>query len=149
MLSQKFLNKNLINFNTAFWFIILFTTSCTMKISGIYAPAQKRTRNSISNLNLNSDSTFIYSIYSELQIDTFSGNWHVIKDTLLLKITNPINDDSLLKTEKVIGKKNPLIGSGKNKLSVLVQDSVPFTISTIFSKYMFFIVSCLSLRNTV
>ncbi|MEO8117629.1 MAG: hypothetical protein ABI653_08250, partial [Bacteroidota bacterium] len=115
-----------------FCFIMLCVTSCTMKLPGIYTPAQKRTRNTISTLNLNSDSTFFYNIFSELQIDTFSGNWHVVKDTLLLKITNPINDDSLLKTEKVISKKNPLIGADKNKLSVLVQDSVPFTIATIF-----------------
>ncbi|MEO7209394.1 MAG: hypothetical protein ABIY35_00495, partial [Chitinophagaceae bacterium] len=31
-----------------------------------------------------------------------------------------------------ISKKNSLIGVGKNKLRVLVQDSVPFTIATIF-----------------
>lgn len=87
---------------------------------------------SSSILQLNRDSTFSYSLFSELQKDTFAGNWYVMKDTLLLKITSPFNDDSLLKTERIISKINPMISSGKNRLKVLVQDSIPFTIATVF-----------------
>lgn len=115
----------------AFCFILLCLTGCTMKLAGIYTPVQNDSTGS-STLHLNSDSTFSYMIFSELQKDTFSGNWYVMKDTLLLKITSPFNDDSLLKAERAISKTNSSVPSGKNKLKVLVQDSIPFTVATVF-----------------
>lgn len=102
-----------------------------MKLSGLYTPVQKSSMAS-SILQLSSDSTFSYTLFSELQKDTFIGNWHVVKDTLLLNITYPFNDDSLIKPERIISKTNPSISLGKNKLKILVQDSIPFTIAMVF-----------------
>lgn len=115
----------------AFVFTALCITSCTVKLLGTYAPMQKHSMSS-SILELNNDSTFSYGIFSELQKDTFKGNWKVMKDTLLLKITKPFDDDSLLKEERIISKTNPSISLGENRLKILVQDSIPFTVATVF-----------------
>ena len=111
--------------------MLFCTVSCSRRLSGIYMPLQNRSSNN-SSLQLHSDSTFSYTLFSELQKDTFIGKWHVIRDTLVLKTISPINDDSLLKAEMVVSKRNPSIGSGKNKIKILVQDSIPFTVAKVF-----------------
>lgn len=114
-----------------FAFIVLCVTSCSMKLAGSYVPLQGNAFYS-SALKLNNGSTFSYTIFSELQRDTFQGNWYVQKDTLILKITVPFNDDSLLKKEKVISKSNSSIPPGVNMLKVFEQDSIPFTVAKVF-----------------
>ncbi len=106
---------------------ILSVIGCTQKLSGEYT-SRKQNMIDKSVLVLNNDSTFYYRINTDLRGSTLlHGNWRLKRDTVILRIMEPFNDDSLIKKEKVICKL-----SASNKITVIVQDSVPFTLAKVF-----------------
>jgi hypothetical protein len=114
-----------------FFGLTLFTASCGTKLQGIYIPGRKHSI-SYTSLQINNDKTFSYTLLSELQRDTLTGNWLLKKDTILLHIVSPINDDSIIKPEKVISRKDLLLSNGQIRLRIYVQDSTPFTLADVF-----------------
>lgn len=110
---------------------VFIITGCSMKVPGKYIPAVQQQRSS-SQLDLHKDSTFTYEMFTELVKDTFYGNWSVYNDTVQLHITRPFNEDSLIKPERVISKKNAAVGNGQNRVQVIVQDVELFTLANVF-----------------
>jgi hypothetical protein len=79
-------------------------------------------------LTLDSDSSFTYKFVSELRgRNVYRGLWHLKKDTLFLKVTNPFSDDSLIKKDKIICQKGD-----SNRIRVFVRDSIPFSLASVF-----------------
>ncbi|SFW85845.1 hypothetical protein [Chitinophaga sancti] len=111
-------------------FVLIFT-GCGVKLPGKYIPAVQHQR-SFSELDLHEDSTFTYDMFTELVKDTFYGKWYVYNDTVQLHITRPFDEDSLIKPERVISKKNAAVGDGQNRVQVIVQDVKKFTLAKVF-----------------
>jgi hypothetical protein len=124
----------IINKQLYFYLVILvfFEAGCTMKLAETYTSKQKHTLGS-SSLQLNDDKTFSYRIFSEFQNDTFAGEWHLARNLLTLKITKPLNLDSLLEKEDcILYEMDPTIAKGYIKIRILVKDSIPFIFAKVF-----------------
>ena len=97
------------------------------RVSGEYSSVKKGGIDK-ATLILKGDSSFSYKVSTEMRgIVTFNGRWHLKKDTVILSVTDPFKDDSLLKKERVISK-----NSDRNRIRIFVQDTVPFTLAKVF-----------------
>lgn len=106
-------------------------TGHTQSLCGSYVLSKKNISDKTSVV-LNHDSTFSYRVTTELRGDAlFYGYWHLKEDTVVLRITRPFDDDSLIKKERVICK-NVLLPSNTNRITVLEEDTVPFTLAELF-----------------
>src|ERR1700744_4525418 len=117
---------------TIFFFSsMLSVTGYTQGLYGKYALSKKGNVDK-SGFTLNRDSTFSYAVSTELRGSVvFYGYWRLKGDTLVLKITRPFDDDSLIKKERIICK-NASLPSNTNRITVVEEDTVPFTLAQLF-----------------
>ena len=110
---------------------MLSVTGYAQRLYGKYASSKKSSVDK-SDFTLNRDSTFSYAVSTELRgYAVFYGYWCLKGDTLLLRITKPFDDDSLIKKERIVCK-NASLPSGIYRITVVEEDTVPFTLAQLF-----------------
>jgi hypothetical protein len=107
--------------------VSLHISSFSQELTGEYSLVNKALIDK-SKLILKVDSSFSYKIMTETRGAVFfKGFWHFKNDTVILNVTDPFKDDSLIQKERVICK-----SGDRNRIRILVQDSIPFTLAKVF-----------------
>ena len=110
---------------------MLCVTVCSQSLSGKYVSCKKGNFDNASFI-LNRDSTFSYQVATELRGNaTFYGHWHLRKDTIVLKIVKPFDDDSLIKKEYVICR-DTILPDNSSRITIIQEDTVPFILAKLF-----------------